>query len=215
MARLVPGARYDGGTRLLHWLVVLLLLAQIPAGVAMIVPAQVGGFQALPGVEQSTIDTLYVFHKGLGAILIAVVFARVAWRLTHRHPPLPATIPELERRIARITHISLHVLMVLMVVTGYVHVIGLGFPIELLDALGVPPLIPRMEHPAVISSFVHRAAAFVLVGVIGVHVAEVLRHHFVLRDGVLGRMWPPLGRGSAQPMDPGPEELRRGGDLDA
>lgn len=208
MTRFTPGARYDGGTRFFHWLVVLLFLAQIPAGVAMIVPAQVGEFQALPGVEQSTIDTLYILHKGLGAILIAVIFARVAWRVTHRSPPLPNTIPELERRIAKATHASLYVLMVLMVVTGYIHVIGLGFPIELLDALGVPPLIPRMERLAVISSFVHRATAFLLVSLVGVHVGEVLRHHFVLKDGVLGRMWPPIGGGPALPMDPGPEEPR-------
>ena len=189
--------RYDGGARFFHWLVVLLFLAQIPAGILMIVPAVMGDFPVLPGVEQSTIDGFYVFHKGMGAVLLVVVLARLLWRLTHKAPPFPDTMPPLEKRIAGQTHAFMYVLMVVTAVTGYVHVIGLGFPIELLDAAGVPPLIPRMERLAVLSSFVHRFTVFVLVGVIAVHIAEVLRHHLVLKDGILGRMWPPFGGGSA------------------
>ena len=159
----------------------------------MIVPAMIGDFPALPGVEQSTIDALYVFHKGLGAILLVVILARVLWRLTHAAPPLPESMPALERKLVAATHAAMYVLMVLVAVTGYVHVIGLGFPIELLDKMGVPPLLPRMERLAVISSFVHRFAVFALLGTVAVHIAEVLRHHWIEKDGMLGRMWPPIG----------------------
>jgi cytochrome b561 len=194
----VSTERYDSGARFLHWLVVLLLLAQIPAGILMIVPAVMGDFPVLPGVEQSTIDKFYILHKGLGAVLLVVILVRVLWRLTHKAPPFPDTMPPLEQRIARQTHAFMYVLMVVAGVTGYVHVIGLGFPIELLDWVGVPPLIPRMERLAVISSFVHRFTVIILIGVIGVHVAEVLRHHLIVKDGVLGRMWPPVGGGGSR-----------------
>jgi cytochrome b561 len=194
----VSAGRYDGGARFFHWLVVLLFLAQIPAGILMIVPAVMGDFPVLPGVEQSTIDAFYVFHKGMGAVLLVVVLARLLWRLTHKPPPLPASMPELERRMTVAGHWLMYVLMVVTAVTGYVHVIGLGFPIELLDRLGVPPLIPRMEGIAVLASFVHRFTVFILVGVIAVHVGEVLRHHWVVKDGIMGRMWPPFG-GSGDP----------------
>jgi cytochrome b561 len=190
---MTAATRYDGGARFFHWLFVLLFLAQVPAGIAMVVPAMIGDFPALPGVEQQTIDAIYVFHKGLGAVLIVVVVARLLWRLFHRPPPFPDTMPPLEQRIARQTHAFIYFLMVLAGVTGYVHVIGLGFPIELLDAMGVPPLIPRMERIAVISSFVHRFTVFVLTGVVGVHIAEVLRHQWVVKDGMMSRMWPPFG----------------------
>jgi cytochrome b561 len=106
-------------------------------------------------------------------------------------------MPALERRIAVQTHWFMYFLMVLAAVTGYVHVIGLGFPIELLDWAGVPPLIPRMERLAVISSFVHRFTVIILIGVVGVHVAEVLRNQWVEKNGVFWRMWPPIGGGSA------------------
>jgi cytochrome b561 len=186
--------RYDAGARFFHWLVVLLFLAQVPAGIAMVVPAQMGDFAVLPGVEQRTIDIIYIFHKGLGAVLILVVFARLFWRLTHRVPPWPATMPVMEQRIASQTHWVMYACMVVAVVTGYVHVVGLGFPMELLNALGVPPLIPRMERLAVISSFVHRFTVIFLLGLVAIHIAEVFRHHWVLKDNVLGRMWPPFGK---------------------
>jgi cytochrome b561 len=189
--------RYGGGARFFHWLFVLLFLAQVPAGILMVVPAiGVDYFENLPGVEQHTIDLLYVFHKGMGAVLLVVVLARLIWRLFHRPPPFPATMPPLEQKIARQTHWALYFLMVLASLSGYVHVIGLGFPIELLDAIGVPPLLPKMEGIAVASSFIHRFTSFVLTGVVGVHVAEVLRHHWVEKDGILGRMWPPFGGGA-------------------
>jgi cytochrome b561 len=181
--------RYGTGARVFHWLMVVLFLAQIPAGIAMIAP----------GLRQETIDTLYVLHKGLGTVLLLIVFARVLWRLAHPAPPMPADWPPLERRIASATHAAIYVVLVVIVVSGYVHVIGAGFPIELLNAIGVPPLIPEMPRTAVVASLVHRFSVFVLTGLVAVHIAEVLRHHFVLRDGALGRMWPPVG-------DPGVDE---------
>ena len=192
--------RYGAGARFFHWLVVLLFLAQVPAGIATVVPAQMGDFAALPGVEQRTIDVIYIFHKGLGAVLIVVVFARLLWRLTHPAPPWPPSMPALEQRIATQTHWVMYLLMVLAVVTGYVHVVGLGFPMELLNAMGIPPLIPRMERAAVISSFMHRFTVVLLVGLVAIHIAEVFRHHWVLEDNILGRMWPPFG--TRNPYEP-------------
>jgi cytochrome b561 len=194
--------RYGAGARFFHWLVVLLFLAQVPAGIAMVVPARIGDFAALRGVEQRTIDVIYIFHKGLGAVLIAVVFARLLWRLAHPAPPWPPSMPALEQRIATQTHWVMYLVMVVAAVTGYVHVVGLGFPIELLNAIGIPPLIPRMERAAVISSFVHRFTAILLIGLVAIHIAEVFRHHWVLKDNILGRMWPPFGAGNPYKVHP-------------
>ena len=187
-------ARYGTGARFFHWLTVLLFLAQVPAGIAMVVPAMIGDFPVLPGVEQRTVDVIYIFHKGLGAILLVVVFARVIWRLTHPAPPLPESIPAMERKIAFQGHTAMYVLMVIAVVTGYVHVVGLGFPMELMNYLGIPTLLPRMEKLAVICSFTHRFTVIFLMGVVAIHIAEVYRNQWVEKNGVLYRMWPPFGK---------------------
>jgi cytochrome b561 len=39
---------------------------------------------------------------------------------------------------------------------------------------------------------VHVTLAFILIGLIGIHVAAALYHGIVRRDGVISRMWPPF-----------------------
>ena len=185
--------RFGAGARLFHWLVVLLVLVQIPAGIAMIAPA----------LEQQLIDRIFVLHKGLGVVLLVVVVARSLWRLTHRAPPMSESIPELERRMAVATHWVIYAVLLTVAGSGYVRVVGDGFPIEMMDALGLPTMLPLMPGVASWASLVHRFATFLLVALVAVHVAEVLRHHLVVRDGTLARMWPPLGGGSAD-LDPEP-----------
>ena len=188
---------FGAGARLFHWLVVLLVLVQIPAGIAMIAPA----------LEQGSIDRLFVLHKGLGVVLLVVVLARVLWRLTHPAPPMSEAIPELERRIATTAHWVIYAVLVVIAGSGYVHVVGDGFPIEMMDALGLPTLLPLMPEVASWASLVHRFSTFLLIALVAVHVAEVLRHHLVLRDGTLSRMWPPLGgRSAGPPPKPSPGE---------
>jgi cytochrome b561 len=71
-----------------------------------------------------------------------------------------------------------------------------GFPIEALDAIGVPPLVPRSEALASAAQTVHFLGAWAISALIALHVAAALYHGLVVRDGVFGRMWPPVGRGT-------------------
>ena len=179
---------YGTGTRIFHWLVVAALIVQIPAGIVMIVPA--------PLLEQRTIDILYIIHKGLGGVLIGVILLRALWRIFARTPEMPRHWPEAERAIALHTHRFIYFLLVVVVASGYTRVMADGYPIELFDWIGIPPLLPKMPAVAPIASLVHRFAVFVLVGVVAVHIAEVMRHQLVEKDGEMARMWPPIGGGS-------------------
>jgi cytochrome b561 len=165
-----------------------MLALQIPAGIAM---------TSEPLARFA--DPLYVLHKGMGAVLLVLVLARVAWRLTHRAPAFPDFMPPLEQRIAQATHVAIYVLLVVMVVSGYVRTVGDGYPIELLDALGIPPMIPEMPGLAAAMLVVHQFAAVVLVGLVAVHVSAVLRHRLIEGNPVLERMWPPLGGNGEDP----------------
>ena len=172
---------YDTVARLLHWSVALLVVLQIPAGIAM-----------TSEPLSAWADPLYIYHKGAGSVLLLLVFARLGWRLTHRTPPFPDFMPPREQRIAHATHLAIYVMLITMVVSGYVRTVGDGFPIELLDALGVPPLIPEMPGLARAMLVVHQFAVVALVGLVAVHVSAVLRHRLIERNPVLGRMWPPV-----------------------
>ena len=93
-------------------------------------------------------DPLFIFHKNAGALLIVLLALRLVWRATHRAPPLPDSLPTIQKFAARATHVALYLLLIVMAVSGYVRVRAGGFPVELLDAIGVPNFVPRDDELA-------------------------------------------------------------------
>lgn len=175
--------RYPGMTRLLHWIVALMVIATLPIGTAM----------QQEGLQRSTQDLLFILHKNGGVIIFLLVVLRLIWRATHPVPPLPDTLPDWQATAARVTHWALYALLLLMTISGYVRVRAGGFPVEMLDALGLPTFVPRSESLAETAKAVHANARFLLIAFILLHVGAGLRH-LVRRDGVFGRIWPPVGR---------------------
>jgi cytochrome b561 len=181
-----PPPGYTTTGRLLHWIVAVMVLATIPIATVMI----------REGITRSTQDTLFILHKNGGVIILLLVLARIGWRLTHPPPPLPATVPPIQQFAARAVHLGLYAMLIFMAATGYTRVAAGGFPIEMLDALGVPRLAPRSDALAETAQTLHRYGRLVLIALIFLHVGAALFHAVVLRDGVFSRMWPPVrGRG--------------------
>lgn len=176
-----PDRGYGVVARLFHWGTALLILTTIPIGIAMTSE----GFESVG-------DALYIAHKNIGVVILGVLVLRLVWRLARpAPPPLPASVPALQRRIAEWTHRGLYLLVGLMAVTGYLRVVSGDFPVELLDALGVPPLISGRPDLSRTLSVVHKFTAWALVATLAVHVAAAAHHALILRDGVVSRMWPP------------------------
>ena len=178
--------QYRRPARLLHWGMALLVLSTIPAGFVMV----------QPDLDRSLQNTLFIFHKNVGVLLLGLVLLRALYRW--RHPPaaLPSDVPAWQRRIAGLSHASLYALLFVMPIAGYIRVKAGGFPIESLDWLGVPPLVPRSDALAETAKSIHYAAGIAITGLIALHVAAAAYHGIIRRDGVFSRMWPPFaGRG--------------------
>jgi len=177
---------YDRMSRILHWLTALIVLAMIPAGLIM------------TSVDDRAVqDPLFIFHKNAGALLILLIVVRLAWRMTHKAPPLPDSLPAVQKFAARGTHVALYFLLVVMAVSGYVRVRAGGFPVELLDTIGVPNFIPRDDALAQTAKSIHARAKFGIGLFIALHVGAAAYHGLVRRDGIFSRMWPPTARASA------------------
>lgn len=176
--------RYGATQRALHWITVLLVLPMIAAGFVMV----------QNGLSRGVQDTLYIFHKNTGVVVFCLVVLRILWRLTHSGPPAPSFLPLWQQRIASATHGLLYVLVLLMPVSGYIRVRAGNFPIEGLDSLGLPHLVPRSEALATAASGLHMAGALALTLLIAMHAGAALHHLVIRRDGIWSRMWPPFGR---------------------
>lgn len=173
-----PG--YRPPARWLHWIVAAAVLLMIPAGLIM----------TREGIPRPLQDTLFLFHKNTGVLLVPVILVRILYRLTHRPPPLPLSIPAWQRGAARLSHALLYILLVVMPVSGFIRVRAGGFPIELLDRLGAGPWLGKSERVAEVAQTIHFVGALTLIAVLAVHIAAAAQHALIRRDGVWSRMWP-------------------------
>lgn len=187
--------------RLLHWSTAALVFLTIPVAIAMTSE----GFRRIG-------DLLYITHKGAGVVILIIVVIRLAWRVAIERPGFDHELSAREHRMAQAIHAGLYFLLLAMAVTGYVRTVAGGFPIELLDRLGVPPLIGIDPELARWMSVAHAFLGYALVALIAVHIGAVAHHALVLKNGVAQRMWPPVARGSKDEHDRG---SNRSADFDA
>lgn len=173
---------YRTPARLLHWGMAILVLATVPAGFVMV----------QEGLDRATQNALFIFHKNVGVLLLLLILVRLAYRATHPAPPLPPGLPRWQALAARGTHVALYALLLVMPIAGYVRVRAGGFPIEALDAMGAPSLVPRSDALAEVAKTVHFYGALAIAAVIALHVGAALQHGIVRKDGVFSRMWPPV-----------------------
>jgi cytochrome b561 len=197
-AGLRNGDRYGTVAMALHWLTALGILTLIVLGLAMT--------RMPPGSLRQF--SWYQLHKSVGITVLVLTLLRVAWRLGHRPPPLPPGMAAVERLAARGTHLAFYLLLLGMPLTGWALVSASPFnlPTVLYGVLPLPhlpvlsTLAPADKAPvANVFASVHDAAAFVLIALLGLHVAAALFHHFVRRDGVLTGMLPVPSAKSARP----------------
>ncbi len=171
--------QYGSIARFLHWATAILIIVTIPFGLIMV---NIG-----PGTMQ---NVLYVTHESIGLPIVTLAVLRLIWRLADPPPPLPASIPPGQARLARINHQLLFLLLFLMPASGYLFVIAGGYPMNYFKLFDVPRLVDKNEGLSKLMETAHLSLQFAVYALVGAHVAAALHHHLVKRDGVLRRMWP-------------------------
>jgi cytochrome b561 len=175
--------RFTRTAMFLHWLLMLALLAQFCLG------------WYLDEVPRGSPDrTIFVnLHKSTGILIGLVILLRLYWRLTHRAPPLPMTMPAWERVAAHWSHVLLYVCMVVMPLSGYVASNFSKYGVNFFNAHKLAPW--GSDNPAVYAFFntTHVVTSGIFIGLIALHVLAALKHAWQ-KDGIFSRMWPGTSR---------------------
>ncbi|MGE0668481.1 MAG: cytochrome b [Sphingomonadales bacterium] len=178
--------RYSAVAIGLHWLIAAAIVALVAMGMVM---------TGLPDTELALKFSLYQWHKSVGITVLLLSLVRLAWRLTHRPPPLPAALRPWERAAARITHVGFYVLIVTIPLLGWAMVSASPYDIPTVLYGEIPwPHLPVAKAGFEALRAGHVLLAFGAVGLLALHVAAALKHHFILKDDVLARMLPFLRR---------------------
>jgi len=178
------GRRYGLAAQGLHWLVAGLILATI--GIAWYMTG-------LPLSPEKI--KVYNLHKSIGVTILALAVLRLLWRTVFSPaPPLPGGMAPWERRAAQASHVALYGLLFAQPVIGILHSNAASFPVVVFGLFTLPAVIgPDGELKKVLEA-VHSWLGWGFLGLICLHVAAALRHHFLLKDDILRRMLP--GRGA-------------------
>ena len=171
--------RYDGISIAVHWLMALLVVVQVIAGVTMV--------RAGKGLLQ---NVLYDLHKSIGVTLLLLLLFRLIWRVRHPWPALPSSMARSQILLARANHVLLYAMLIVMPVSGFVFTAAGGYPIPYLRLVELSGLVPKNESLSKAALVVHLAGQWVVYALVGLHVAGALYHLLLRKDGVFQRMLP-------------------------
>jgi cytochrome b561 len=169
--------RYTRTAIVLHWLLGLSLVGIFAVGLYM---------TGLPLSPQRL--KLYNWHKWAGVTILALSFARLMWRLSHR-PPADLPMPPAQRTLAHAAHSLLYVLFFAVPLAGWAYSSAAGFPVVVFGVLPLPDFVPADKALAALIRPLHQWLAWAIAFVALAHVAAALKHQFIDRDGLLSRMW--------------------------
>jgi cytochrome b561 len=124
-------------------------------------------------------------HILFGITLAAVLIARIFWRSVHGRR-LPAADRGMFQVLAKTVHWLLYALLVTVVTLGVINVFAHAFP--LFNVWHFAQLGDKAFGRRINSW--HNLAANVIAALALCHAVAALFHHYVIRDAVLGRMWP-------------------------
>lgn len=178
--------RYSLAAIALHWSIAAALAFQLAMG------WQLSGIA--PGAGQFA---AYQLHKSVGILILVLTLVRIGIRIAH---PRPDALPDdrLSAFAAAVTHRLLYAIMLLGPLSGWalVSTSKLQVPTLLFGTIPLPHLpIPRSANG--IAYDAHVLAAYILAGLVVLHVAGAVRHQFFKRENLLSRMIPSLTPGVA------------------
>ena len=172
-------AGYSTTAKSLHWLIVALLLAQFVFAWTM------------PHIGRNTpVTTLISLHFTFGIIILVVAIVRLVWRGIQGEPPPLDGLPPWQVQSARVIHWLLYGLLLVIPVLGWINASWRGMPIVMFG-VELPKLVATRSPGWRWTGDVHSLLAYyVMLTVIGLHIASALYHYFIRRDRVLQRMLP-------------------------
>lgn len=174
-----PADRYGGAAQTGHWLTVLLLIGSFSLGFYMT-------DLALSPIKLK----LYSYHKWIGVTVFLLAALRFGWRVAVPPPALPAGMAPWEKRAAEATHRLLYLLLFAAPLSGWLMSSAKGFQTVYFGLLPLPDLLHKNPPLGEALTEVHVTLVWMLLGLVALHVAAALKHHFVNRDDVLSRMTP-------------------------
>jgi cytochrome b561 len=162
--------------RIIHWLMVLMILAMLFIGVIMV--STVG--PAYPALLQ--------LHRPIGIAILVLAVLRLCLRWATTAPPLPDDLPPVQVFAAKASHVLLYAAMIGMPLIGWAMLSAGGYPVAVSKSIILPAIMPHDLRLYAVLRLAHTVIAIAFFALILAHLAAALMHGMIRRDGVLQAM---------------------------
>lgn len=174
-----PQARYTTAMIALHWATLLLI---------------VGAYACIELREffprgSELREGLKAWHFQLGLTVLLLTVARIVLRLRTRVPPVTPPLKPAQHYAAIGVHLALYGFLLAMPLLGWA-LLDLEGKTVVWFGLSLPDLLATGRGLAESLEDAHETLGKIGYGLIGLHAAAALFHHFIQRDDTLKRMLP-------------------------
>ena len=172
-------SRYSAVAIVLHWAIAALIL-----------------FMIWLGWNMEDNEVRFQLHKSIGITILFLSLARLVWRWRNPPPPLPEDMKPWEKTLSHAVHVGFYTLMIGLPLLGWFLVSTSKFQVStvLFGTVSWPhlPFTEGIRGGALheTAEFLHSKGAWVLLVLLGLHVAGAVKHEIGAEQGVFKRMIP-------------------------
>jgi cytochrome b561 len=170
---------YGAVAKLLHWGIVVLIIAQY-------VLAEAAEELADGPDKLATIAS----HKSVGMLVLLLMLARIGWKLANRGLPQPVPMARLQTIAAASGHGILYLLLLVLPLSGWMMSSAAGYPTALFGLFEFPMLVGENHDLHEALEEVHETLFDAVVIVAVLHALAAVFHHVRMKDDTLRRMLP-------------------------
>jgi len=155
---------------------------------AMLFLWQFGGMVVKEVVGRSPLTAFWVgSHTSVGMLLLALVLLRAIWGIAQSRTR-PSYHPGLIGALARLGHLALYVLMLVVPSLALLRAFGGDKPIMFFGLQLRGPTSAEVEWMTAPANALHGTLAWLLLALVAGHILMALVHRYMWNDDLIGRM---------------------------
>ncbi len=167
--------KYSVLMRSFHWVSAILIITVLAIGVYM------ANFNSTYKYD------LYDLHKSFGMIILFITLLRIITRLLSKIPTLPSGFNHIEIKLSKAVYFLMYLLTITMAVSGYLMSDLKGYSVKIFN-FKVFSIFSINAEMANIFHSMHMYSAYILIGVISLHILATIKHIVVEKINLLPRI---------------------------